>query len=67
MQKWEYLFMVSDERGKVSTINNQRVRSGEKVSSLQFAEERGNMGWELITVTEDEAGRNSFYFKRPKG
>jgi hypothetical protein len=63
MQKWEYIYAVINSSDVLIVING---RSVETKPLINFLRETGNEGWELISVTRDDYGSRTFFFKRPK-
>jgi hypothetical protein len=49
---WEYLFSLIS-RDMVTSINGKAVESSRQLSDLEFANQIGNEGWELVTVLGD--------------
>ena len=66
MQKWEYKWVVIPGSLRKMKVSEQR----EKVQSLDYVNELGNQGWELVSVEQSYPGSGIsdyiLFFKRPK-
>lgn len=64
MQKWEYIYAVITKGDSVFLINERR--QNKEQSLIELLREKGNEGWELVSVMKDDYGSRTFFFKRPK-
>jgi len=64
MQRWEYLWVVIP-----NSLGKMKV-AGEKVHALEYINQLGDEGWELVSVEQGFPGSGLsdyiLFFKRPK-
>lgn len=73
MQKWEYLRLTVNYRGKdevyYATSNGAEIFNKEEKSNSsdlqRYVEELGSQGWELVNVYQDSQLCEVYHFKRP--
>ena len=71
MTKWEYLLLISkitvggDEKPWI--INGHGLRGWDKGPDLlDYINQLGDEGWDLVTEYKEAVGVRGYWFKRPK-
>lgn len=73
MQKWEYLFLITDSRKNdlPRFLNGREIKDWQRgLSLVEFTNQLGEQGWELVSSQPHYYGASveevRMVFKRPK-
>ena len=73
MQKWEYLFLITEKKGDTwyaSAENGRRLNTNDPMTMYDYANKLGEDGWELVSAPYTSDSYNyikpRLIFKRPK-